>query len=148
MKTLQEILKENNLSDETIKSINGAVDVIIAGKTETLTANLKKVQGDLDLANNELTPFKAEVRTKKINSLVGKLTENSKLNDAISLAKLTDDDTDEEIVNKVKGVIEARPYLQPVAVSDESAKKTLTEKSSNITTVDEIKTKTDPYEGL
>lgn len=56
----------------------------------------------------ELKPYKASERKSKINSLVGNLTDEDKLADAIALAGLTDEDDDNAITTKVSEVIKAR----------------------------------------
>lgn len=72
---------------------------------------------------DELAPLKAEKRNAFIRGLVKDFTDEDKITDAIELAKLTDEDTDETIKSKVKETIEKRPFLQKEAVDDPAAKR-------------------------
>ncbi len=71
---------------------------------------------------DELTPYKAEKRHLHISSLVKDLTDSDKkLKDAIALAGITEEDSDEIITNKVTKVIEDRAYLQKDIIDDKKS---------------------------
>ncbi len=79
---------------------------------------------DVQRLKDELTPLKVEKRNSHITGLVKDLTDSDKINDAILLANISEDDTDEDITSKVSKVIEERNYLQKTVVDDkESIKK-------------------------
>ncbi len=111
---LQEILKSLELTDENIKAINAAVDVVIDSKVKTKDDELEKIKGDFDKLNGELKPFKAKARNEKIKSLLPKTANAEMFDDIIALAKLDDDDNDETITKKLTDTISKRDFLQVI----------------------------------
>ncbi len=89
-------------------------------------------QEDHEKVLSELKPFKSEARKKHIGSLVGELTSENLLGDAIALAGITEEDDDSIIKTKVSETIKSRPWLQkdagtPIEVKKE-VKKPVTKK--------------------
>ncbi len=77
--------------------------------------------GAVKKLQDELAPFKQEARKTHLQSLVGDLTDESKLSDALALAGITEDDSDETVIKKVTDTITSRKWLQPDVVSDTTA---------------------------
>ncbi len=67
---------------------------------------------DYEKVVEELTPFKQEKRKNYISGLVGDMTTEDKLADAIALANISDEDDEKSIKDKVSSVIKTRTWLQ------------------------------------
>lgn len=129
---LQELLTSFGLSEDQIKQINSAVDVVISSKLSDKDGEMTKLQGDLDKANGELKPFKDKERNAQISSIVGDLTDEEKLPAAIKLADIQEDDEEDVIKEKVAKVIEENPFLGKTKVTDPAAAKTVTKKVQEV----------------
>lgn len=138
---LQEILKSLELSEDNIKAINGAVDAVITSKVASKDEEIKTLNGSLETMKGELTPFKEAKRKSHLQTLVGDLTSEEKLNDAIALSGITDEDDDEAIKAKVSKTIEGRAYLQKDAGTPEELKETKNKPATSAV-------KEDKYKGL
>lgn len=116
---LQQKLEALNLSAEDIKEINSLVDNVIISKTEGLQNQIsqletdnKKLNGDIENVNKELTPYKKEAREKQIRGLLPSNADIKKANAIIKLSDITDEDDDKTIKAKLEEVIKENDFLQ------------------------------------
>ena len=138
---MQEILKSLNISDDNIKAINEAVDIVIESKLIVKENEIKTLQGNLEKTRGELTPFKEQERKNKIKSLIKGLTDDEKLDDVITLSGISEDDDEATIKEKATKTIEAKSYLAKTVIDDSSAKENLTKKSGTETETPKAKPK-------
>lgn len=110
--TLQELLSKYNVPAEGVTEINQAVDTLIDAKVSAKNTELEKVQGDLNAAREELSPFKKSVREKHIKGLLPKNAKADVANDIITLAGVTDEDDDKTITKKLADTVNAREYFR------------------------------------
>ena len=101
-----------------------------------LEAQLEAIKKEKEELHNTLQPLLKKQRKQEIVESVKGLTDDEKLQDAILLAGISDEDKLEEIRQKVEEVIKTRKYLQPI-ITDEHVKEELKVKTS-------VKPKTEP----
>lgn len=83
---------------------------------------------DYEKIFNELKPYKAEKRSNHITSLVKDLTDDKKLDAAIRLAAISEEDDDNSIISKVSDVIKQNDFLAKTPVVDPAGTKPAVEK--------------------
>lgn len=125
--TLQELLQSLNLTAEQIASVNTAVDGVINSKLAGKDSEIKKMQGDLQTALDDLKGYKGKERSEKIKSLFPKDANLELADDILALAKIADEDTDEIISQKLTDTISKREFLKMAKVTDPAGVK-VTEK--------------------
>ncbi len=130
--TLQALVEAKKITAEDVNTINSQVTSIKASAIEKITADFEAKITGMESKNKELTDKLAPILEKekgdKLSAIVSGLTDDDKLADAIALANLEEDDTDEVIKDKVSKVIESRSYLQKTEVSkDDTVVKTIGE---------------------
>lgn len=111
------------------------INSIIADVTGFVGSQFKEFVSPEEVSKikDELKPYKQKERKDKINSLVGELTDADKLEAAIALANLNEEDDDATITTKVKGVIEKSAFLQKTQTKDPAVIKNGTQKTTEIT---------------
>lgn len=110
--TLKELLIKYNVSEDGIKEINQSVDALIESKAGTVKEQLATATSELTKVKEELEPFKAEARARKLTSLLPKNANKELANDIFALAGIADEDDDASITQKLTDTIKSRSFLQ------------------------------------
>ncbi len=117
--TLQELLKSLNLTEENIKAINQAVDVVIESKVTEKEKELNEVKGNLDKLTEELKPLKKEKRDKVISDALAKVSTDEKTLKLIKVgAGLLDEDDEASIIEKAEAFVKEYD-LKPSKITPE-----------------------------
>ncbi|MCS5736365.1 UNVERIFIED_CONTAM: hypothetical protein RF648_17760 [Kocuria sp. CPCC 205274] len=121
MPTLKEILeslvKDNKITAEESASISNEVNVI-------RDTAVNKLKTDYESKISEASKITSEAKNNKIRGLAKDLTDESKLEAAIKLSDLTEEDTPELAVEKIKKTIEANAFLGKTPTTDPAGVKT------------------------
>lgn len=138
-KLLDQLVADGNITAEQSQAISRDIDAIKANAT-------KELQGQLDALKGELAPYKAKERSEAISKFLPENLKEEFKDDLLTLAGITDEDSDEQIQTKVKEAFDKRPYMasevkegkdEAKVVEDPSVGKVSTENPKTKQTVQE-----------
>lgn len=134
-KFLDQLVADGKITAEDSQAISRDIDAIKANAT-------KELQGQLDTLKGELAPYKAKERSEAISKFLPKNVKEEFKDDLLTLAGITDEDSDEQVQAKIKEAFDKRPHMaSEVKEGDENKDKTVEDPSVGKTKTENQKTK-------